>query len=101
MAIEGIEWLFIGLIILILLLWAPEKIPKIAQAIGKARREFEKASKEFYSEIEREAEVKSLKDESDEKIIEIAKSLGITTEGKTRDEVVKEIIEKSTMKTSQ
>ncbi len=100
MAIEGIEWLFIGLIAIIFLLWAPEKIPKIAEAIGKARREFEKASREFYSEIEREAEVKSLKDESDEKIIEIAKSLGITTEGKTRDEVVKEIIEKSTMKTS-
>lgn len=101
MAIEGIEWLFIGLIAIIFLLWAPEKIPKIAQAIGKARREFEKASREFYTEIEREAEVKSLKDESDEKIIEIAKSLGITTEGKTRDEVVKEIIEKSTLKTSQ
>ncbi|MCS7126192.1 MAG: twin-arginine translocase TatA/TatE family subunit [Aigarchaeota archaeon] len=101
MAVEGVEWLFIALIIIIFVLWAPEKIPKIAEALGKARREFEKASKELYNELEKEAEVKSLKEESDEKIIEIAKSLGIVTEGKTRDEIVKEIIEKATSREHQ
>jgi sec-independent protein translocase protein TatA len=100
MAIEGIEWLFIALIIMIFILWAPEKIPKIAEALGKARREFERASRDFYGELEREAEEKSLRDESDEKIIEIARSLGVTTEGRTRDEIVREIIEKSSKRSS-
>jgi len=100
MAVEGVEWLFIALIIIMLVLWAPEKIPKIAEALGKARREFEKASRDFYGELEREAEEKSLRDESDEKILEIARSLGVTTEGRTRDEIVREIIEKSTTRSS-
>jgi len=100
MAVEGVEWLFIALIIIMLVLWAPEKIPKIAEALGKARREFEKASRDFYGELEREAEEKSLRDESDEKILEIVRSLGVTTEGRTRDEIVREIIEKSTTRSS-
>lgn len=93
MAIEGIEWLFVAVIVLVLFLWGPEKIPKIAEALGRARWEFERTSRKLTAELE--GEVEESDEESDEKLIEVAKSLGIETEGKTKDEIAQEIIERA------
>ena len=91
--IEGIEWLFIALILIILILWDPQTIPKFARALAEARREYEKASstvqelvKEFESELEKQAQQEEQDVERD--IIEKAKSLGIETYGKTREELL-------------
>jgi len=93
--IEGIESLFLQLmpgpseiliiiILVVLLLWGPKQIPKLARSLGLAKKEFEKAAK---GEIEE-------KEEEDE-LIKLAKELGIDTEGKTREEIRKEIIQKT------
>jgi len=57
--IQGIEWLFISLILLILIMWDPQKIPQLARALVEARREYEKAAsavQEVIREVQREAE---------------------------------------------
>ena len=46
MAVVGWEWILIIAIVLVFLLWGPQKIPQLARVIGEARREFDKASKE-------------------------------------------------------
>jgi sec-independent protein translocase protein TatA len=82
------ETIIIAIIILALIIWGPQKLPEFARAIGQARREFEKASKE-------EPKKEEKKEDLDEKIIKMAKELGISTEGKTKEQILEEIAEKA------
>jgi len=97
MAIDPIEWIVIGIIVLALIIWGPSKIPELARALGRAKKEYVRASTELENEINKITELPSSSSAStsDDKLIEIAKSLGISTEGKTRDQIAKEIIEKA------
>lgn len=103
MAITGLEWIIVAVIIVVLLLWGPSQLPKIARALGEAKKEFKKATKEAeemreevrevarpFTETVSEAgsELKGMNDE----LLRIAKELGISTEGKTRDQIADEII---------
>ncbi len=92
MVITSWEWVLILIFIGLLILWGPQKLPQLARAIGEAKREFEKASKGIIEEPQTKAE------EVDEKIIELAKSLGIETEGKTKEQILQEIMEKTKSK---
>ncbi|MGB9729676.1 MAG: twin-arginine translocase TatA/TatE family subunit [Thermoprotei archaeon] len=102
MALDPLETLVAGIIILALIIWGPSKIPELARALGRAKREYEKASRGLEEEINKIAQLSSTESSQtvssasgDDKLIEIAKNLGINTEGKTRDEIAKEIIEKA------
>ncbi|MEM0383755.1 MAG: twin-arginine translocase TatA/TatE family subunit [Candidatus Caldarchaeum sp.] len=96
MAIQGIEWIVVAVVVLLLFLWGPEKLPKIARSIGQAKKEFEKASKGFEEEISKAASLQaSTSSPPDDKLLEVARALNIQTEGLTRDEIAKAIVEKS------
>ncbi|MCS7094500.1 MAG: twin-arginine translocase TatA/TatE family subunit [Thaumarchaeota archaeon] len=94
--IQGMEWVIVLVVVAILLLWGPEKIPKIARAIGQARREYERASRDLQEELRSGVgEPTSLAaPQSSADIISIARSLGIETEGKTKDQIADEIAAK-------
>jgi len=112
--LSPLELVIVAAIIVFLLLWGPTKLPKIARSLGEAKREFEKAMKEaeevkqegkqFATEV-KQAAVEPIKSvattaaeevrSAEDKLIEVAKALGIQTEGKTRDQIAKEIIEKT------
>jgi len=66
---------------IILLLFGANKLPELARSLGKAKREFKKGMEE---------EEKEKKDE----ITKIAENLGIDTEGKSKEEILKEISSK-------
>ena len=95
MAIHELEWFIIAVIVTALILWDPGKIPKIAKAIAEAKREYEKAVASLDEQLILEEEEHLT---GDEKILEIAGELGIQTEGRTREEIVKEILEKLGMR---
>ncbi len=98
MPIHGLEWLFISIIVIALLLWDPQKIPKLARALAEAKKEYERATatmQEVVEEVQSEvAEVESEEEDLDEKIIKTAKELGIETYGKTKDEILRAILVK-------
>ncbi len=50
----GSEFLIIIAVIIILLIWGPNQLPKLARAIGQAKKEFQKAQKEEESKEESE-----------------------------------------------
>jgi TatA/E family protein of Tat protein translocase len=45
--LSGWEWIIIGVVAIVIIMWGPAKIPELAKALGKAKGEFDKASKEF------------------------------------------------------
>ncbi|MEN2975406.1 MAG: hypothetical protein ABDH32_07530 [Candidatus Caldarchaeales archaeon] len=103
--IEGVEWLFIFLIVILLFLYEPQKISQIAKAIAQARKEYEKASSTIMEQIEKESKKEEEKEEQqkslpfehdselvDVDIIKLAKMFKIQTYGKTREELTEEVI---------
>jgi sec-independent protein translocase protein TatA len=101
--LEGWEWIIIGVVAIVIIMWGPAKIPQFARALGQAKGEFSKASKEFNTAalttenatapVQQTAPASSsptLKT-NDEMLLETAKKLGIPTDGKTRDQLSEEI----------
>jgi sec-independent protein translocase protein TatA len=110
--LEGWEWLIIGVVAIVIIMWGPAKIPEFARSLGRAKGEFSKAQKEFtnaatLSEAQpaptvpaaatvnttvapAPAPVKS----KDETLVSTARNLGISTDGKTREQLTSEINEK-------
>jgi TatA/E family protein of Tat protein translocase len=99
----GWEWIIIGVVAIVIIMWGPAKIPEFAKSLGRAKGEFAKAQKEFT-----DAATTSLNTTSttvtvvepklaptikskDEMLLETAQRLGIPTEGKTRDQLSEEI----------
>jgi sec-independent protein translocase protein TatA len=89
--VGGQEWLIILIAIVIILIWGPSKLPSLARGMGEAIREFRKAASGVAEEEVRGVEKK---EEIDQKIIEMARSLGISTEGKTKEQILDEINKK-------
>lgn len=101
--ITGVEWIVVAIVLVVLLLWGPSQLPKIARAFGEAKKEFKKATKEV-EEVREEiretvqpitetvSEASSELKKIDDKLLEVARELGISTEGKTRDQIAEEIL---------
>jgi sec-independent protein translocase protein TatA len=97
MALVGYEWLIIVAVLLIIFLWGPQKLPELARSIGLAKKELEKASKEPPTASTTPAGTTSTQSPSDSLVV-AAKELGISTEGKTKDDIAKEIADKAVKK---
>jgi len=98
MALIGYEWLIVVGILLVVFLWGPQKLPELARSIGLAKREFEKSTKEVSSITNPTTSTATQTEPQQEPLVVAAKSLGITTEGKTKEQIAKEIADKSTTK---
>jgi sec-independent protein translocase protein TatA len=100
--LEGWEWIIIGVVAIVIIMWGPAKIPQFARALGQAKGEFNKASKEFTSAalttenstapVQQAAAPSPTKIKTkDEMLFETAQKLGIPTDGKTREQISEEI----------
>jgi sec-independent protein translocase protein TatA len=107
--LEGWEWLIIGVVAIVIIMWGPAKIPEFARALGRAKGEFSKASKEFNDAATATPNATSASTPAktapstsaqnlrnrDEMLLDTARSLGIATEGKTREQISEEIAAKA------
>ena len=90
MQIFGLGWGEILLLVLIaLLLFGPRKLPELARSAGEAVREFRKASSSLTEEPVKEEK----KEKTVEELRELAMKLGIDVEGKSEEQLLKEIRE--------
>jgi len=96
LAVVGYEWLIVIGILVVVFLWGPQKLPELAKSIGLAKKEFEKAAKEATTTATTATGTTS--QAAADPLIVAARELGISTEGKTKEEIAKEIAEKSTKK---
>jgi sec-independent protein translocase protein TatA len=98
--LEGWEWIIIGVVAIVIIMWGPAKIPQFARALGQAKGEFSKASKEFNNAalntenntpvVAKPAPTPEIRTK-DGMLLETAQKLGIPTEGKTREQLSEEI----------
>jgi sec-independent protein translocase protein TatA len=92
---DPLQWIVIGIIVVVIFLWGPQKIPELARALGRARREFDEGSKELTSAVSSATGPQQSPPKSaDQVLIETANALGISTAGKTREQISQEIINK-------
>lgn len=86
------EVLLIG--IAALLLFGPDKLPQYLREIGKLYAEIKKAQREFERELKGSSDAlvsKPVAKQPSDKIADIARKMGIATEGKTEDQLLAEI----------
>jgi TatA/E family protein of Tat protein translocase len=100
--LEGWEWLIIGVVAIVIIMWGPAKIPEFAKSLGRAKGEFAKAQKEFENAATTTANapatpaatiaapVTKIKTK-DEILLETARNLSISTDGKTREQITEEV----------
>ena len=89
MALVGSELLIAVGVLLVVFLWGPQKLPELARSVGLAKKEFEKATKEATSTTT--VTTNSAPSVSNDALIVAANSLGIVTQGKTKEEIAQEI----------
>jgi sec-independent protein translocase protein TatA len=89
LALVGPELIIVLVILVVLFIWGPQKLPEFARSIGLARKEIEKA----YKDASNQAGMPTTSIETDP-LVETAKKLGISTEGKTRSQISDEIVAK-------
>lgn len=82
------------LIILALILFGPKKLPELAKAAGEAVRVFREETQKVTSSVE-ESRTTTSESITDEDLRKLAEKLGVETSGKSRDELVKEVIQKA------
>lgn len=102
---DPLQWIVIGVIVIVIFLWGPQKIPDLAKALGRAKREFDDASHELGSSVSglgssvsgTPASTRPVTPDmsADQALLEAARGLGITTEGKTRAQISQEIVAKA------
>ncbi len=74
-------------VLVVILIWGPSKIPELARAVGRARKEFDDASKGIVQPTTSSSTVASA-----DPLVDTARKLGINTQGKTREEISDEIV---------
>ncbi len=89
---SGMELIVVVVIIAAILLWGPKKLPELARSIGEAKKEWEKASREGQTFT---TQILTPPVSAEDTLIKTAKELGITTEGKTKDQISAEIVQKA------
>lgn len=99
-------WEIALILLIVLILFGPKKLPELAKSVGQAVREYKKASEGVLEELSPASTAKPLTpqekpaqnviEEREKKaLIEAAKKLGIETEGKTIEQISEEIIKKT------
>ncbi|GFO97390.1 twin-arginine translocation protein TatA [groundwater metagenome] len=83
-------------VVVIIVLFGATKIPELARSLGKATGEFKKGKHEIERELaDVERSVKETPEEAkSSKIKQMACDLGISTEGKTEEQLLEEIQKK-------
>ena len=81
-------------VVAVILIWGPSKIPELAKSLGRARKEFDDASKGLMSQVTTPSSSTSSAPSPDS-LVDTARRLGINTEGKTRQEISDEIVQRA------
>ena len=84
--IEGIEWVVILIIIAVLLLFGPSKLPELARGVGRALGEFRRGKMQIEREISTELSALDTRD-TRMRVEKAAGALGLSASGRSEMEL--------------
>lgn len=87
---DPLELVIIGIIIVVIVVMGPKRIPELARALGSAKKEFNAGAQGAPS-----AAATTGGTPVDDDLMVAARKLGISTEGKTREQISAEIVRKT------
>ena len=93
-SIQGLEWIIILIVLAVLFIFGPQKIPQLLRGIGRGVGEFQKGKAEIERELKQEMAEASTDEERREfegKVIGAAKGLGLDVEARGQREIKLEI----------
>jgi sec-independent protein translocase protein TatA len=94
--VDPLQLIVIGIIAVVIFMWGPNKIPELARGIGRARREFDNASKGYSDIVSGKGSSVSAPERSGSEVLrETARRLGINADGKSDEQLSGEIIRKA------
>ena len=88
---DPIELVIIGIVIVVFVVMGPKKIPELARALGSAKKEFNAGAQGAPGTTSAMAGPPMAGDD----LMVAAQRLGISTEGKTREQISAEIVRKT------
>ena len=91
MALDVLELAIIGVIIVVFIVLGPKKIPELARALGSAKKEFNAGAQSTPAS----STVATGAQMGEDDLMVAARRLGISTEGKTREQISAEIVRKT------
>jgi sec-independent protein translocase protein TatA len=93
---DAMELGIIAVVAIVIFLWGPSKIPELARGLGRAKKEFDMASKEFTTATMSGGATSgapiAVERSADQVLVDTARQLGVDTAGKTRDQISQEIV---------
>jgi len=90
---DPIELVIIGIIVVVIVVMGPKRIPELARALGSAKKEFNAGAASTPGSTTT-ATVADGQMGGDDLMV-AARKLGISTEGKTREQISAEIVRKT------
>ncbi|HUI01764.1 MAG TPA: twin-arginine translocase TatA/TatE family subunit [Nitrososphaerales archaeon] len=84
---DVLELAIIGIIIVVFVVMGPKKIPELARALGSAKKEYNAGAQGPAASTSAQM--------GEDDLMVAAKRLGISTEGKTREQISAEIVRKT------
>ena len=98
---DPLQWVVIAVVAIVFLMYGPKKIPELAKSIGLARREFNNASVSSVAQATPSSSKASSgtpaqpnAPSTGDPLIDTAKRIGLQTEGKTREEISGEVVDR-------
>lgn len=100
-------WEIALIVLVVLILFGPKKLPELAKSVGEAVRQYKLATEGVLEEptkllspakptvAQEKPAVKELEEKERKALVEAARKLGIETEGKTIEQISEEIIKRS------
>jgi sec-independent protein translocase protein TatA len=92
MALDPLELVIIGIIVVVVIVMGPKKIPELARALGTAKKEFSQGAQSTPATSAATATGTQM---GEDDLMVAARRLGISTEGKTREQISAEIVRKT------
>ncbi len=86
---DPIELAIIGIIVVVIIVWGPKRIPELARALGMAKKEFNAGAQGAPPASPGGSQM------GEDDLMVAARRLGISTEGKTREQISAEIVRKT------
>ena len=88
---DPLELVIIGIVVVVFIVLGPSKIPQLARALGSAKKEFNEGAKIPTTSGMPASDTQMGGDD----LMVAARKLGISTEGKTREQISAEIVRKT------